>query len=51
MLTQYDREIYFVRKGRPTIRTIEGTVAVQEAIEFMSKAEPVDELKWSEPLS
>ena len=51
MLTQFDRDFFLKRKGRPTIRTIEGTEAVQEAIEFMSKAEAVDELKWSEPLS
>ena len=50
-MTQYDKEYFLKWKGRTTIRTIEGTKAVKEAIEFMEKAKPVGLLKWSDPLS
>jgi uncharacterized protein YkwD len=36
--------------GRVTLRTKEGAAAVQEAIDYLSKAQPVRELRWHSEL-
>ena len=48
MLSKFDNDIDFVRgNGRSTLRTNEGVAAVNDAIEFLKKQEPVKPLRWN----
>lgn len=50
MIKQFDGML-LKREGKVTLRTKEGAEAVQEAIEFLKKCEPMQPLKWNESVS
>ena len=48
MAGKFEKDIDFVRgNGRSTLRTNEGVAAVNDAIEFLKKQQPVKALRWN----